>query len=185
MLQPSKYLRTTAMFAASISSTLPLNVRNATRRLTLNWTTCVSVQTPDVGAILYLDMLAQSALPNKRPSPGRDLAALRYLAITPRLGEGPATPSVGPRSNTCGAEGSAQKQRVVGPRLVLSLEHPENALVLFDVPTILIVVSGDRHRTDANRFLLPETRAAHLHSRGCSPGGRRSSRFTPIRFMTP
>jgi len=37
----------------------------------------------------------------------------------------------------------------------ISLEHTENALVLFDVPTILIVIPGDRHGTDAGRFLLP------------------------------
>lgn len=45
----------------------------------------------DVRGIPNLVMLAQSALPNKRPSHGRDLAALRNLSITSRLAEDPAT----------------------------------------------------------------------------------------------
>jgi hypothetical protein len=39
-------------------------------------------------------MLAQSALPNKRPSHVRDLAALRKLSIMPRLGDGPCAPQL-------------------------------------------------------------------------------------------
>jgi hypothetical protein len=53
------------------------------------------------------------------------------------------------------APGYAQELRDVGLRSVLLFEHFEDALVLFDVPTILIVVFGDRHGTDASRFLLP------------------------------
>jgi uncharacterized protein len=40
-------------------------------------------------------------------------------------------------------------------RMPLSLERAEDALVLFDVPAILIVVPGDRHGTDSRRILRP------------------------------
>src|SRR5262245_61865529 len=51
-----------------------------------------------------------------------------------------------------------------------TLEQAHDALILFDVPAVLVVVSRDPHRTSIRAIRFPDARASHrsafeLHSR--------------------